>query len=180
MAAARLRSSLLIADDHRLGAVVATAVAVWAGPGAVETACRTCPWHRHRQPRARLPLRGANDELDQVASAFNEALARLERSVSDMRQFSAALAHELRTPLAVLRGEVELALRSRLPTRTARALASQIDEFDRLTRLIDQILTLARAGGGEIRLNRAPVRLSEIASMVGEQVELLADARKLH
>ena len=58
----------------------------------------------------RLPVRGAGDELDEVAHAFNETLARLEQAVAEMRQFSAAIAHELRTPLAVLRGETELAL----------------------------------------------------------------------
>ena len=57
----------------------------------------------------RLPVRGAGDELDHVATAFNETLGRLEHAVGDMRQFSAALAHELRTPLAALRGEIELA-----------------------------------------------------------------------
>ena len=50
----------------------------------------------------RLPFRGARDELDEVAHAFNETLARLEQAVAEMRQFSAALAHELRTPLAAL------------------------------------------------------------------------------
>ena len=63
----------------------------------------------------RLPVRGAGDELDEVAHAFNEALARLEDAVGEMRQFSAALAHELRTPLSALRGEIELALLNRAP-----------------------------------------------------------------
>ena len=61
----------------------------------------------------RLPLRGAHDELDEVAHAFNETLGRLEQAVGEMRQFSTALAHELRTPLAALRGEIELALMQR-------------------------------------------------------------------
>ena len=102
----------------------------------------------------RLPVRGVGDELDEVADAFNETLGRLEHAVGEMRQFSAALAHELRTPLAALRGEIELALRdSGIERRAARALASQIEEIDRLTRLIDQILTLARAEAGQIRLD---------------------------
>ena len=53
----------------------------------------------------RLPTRGVGDELDQVVDAFNGTLCRLEHAVGEMRQFSAALAHELRTPLAALRGE---------------------------------------------------------------------------
>ena len=68
----------------------------------------------------RLPVRGADDELDDVALAFNDTLARLEQAVGEMRQFSAALAHELRTPLAALRGEIELALRD---ARTAEDVA---------------------------------------------------------
>ena len=58
----------------------------------------------------RVPVRGAGDELDDVALAFNDTLGRLERAIGDMKQFSTALAHELRTPLAALRGETELAL----------------------------------------------------------------------
>jgi signal transduction histidine kinase len=92
----------------------------------------------------RLPTRGAKDELDDVARAFNETLQRLEHSVGEMRQFSTALAHELRTPLAALRGEIELALRGAPTDEQRRALASQIEELDKLKRLIDHLLTLAR------------------------------------
>ena len=54
-------------------------------------------------------MRGTGDELDDVAHAFNDTLARVEDAVGEMRQFSTALAHELRTPIAALRGEIELA-----------------------------------------------------------------------
>jgi len=126
----------------------------------------------------RLPTRGVRDELEDVATAFNDTLARLEHSVGEMRQFSAALAHELRTPLAALRGEIELALRRspRDPDERA-ALASQIEELDRLARLIDQILTLARAESGEIRLTFAPVDVGELAASLVEQLEPVAQAR---
>jgi two-component system, OmpR family, heavy metal sensor histidine kinase CusS len=127
---------------------------------------------------ARLAVRGANDELDHVAHAFNNALARVEHSVGEMRQFSAALAHELRTPLAILRGEAELALRpSSSDEQRRQALTRQIDECDRLTRLINQILTLARAEGGEIRIANDPVDLAALAASVTEQIELVAAER---
>ncbi|MBY0495802.1 MAG: HAMP domain-containing protein [Cyanobacteria bacterium] len=128
--------------------------------------------------QARLPVRGAGDELDQLALAFNDALARLERSVNEMRQFSAALAHELRTPLAVLRGEAELAIAASAPAERER-LASQIDEYDRLTRLINQILMLARAEAGELSMQPSRVDLSGLAAHVAEQVEPLADAKEI-
>jgi heavy metal sensor kinase len=128
----------------------------------------------------RVPTRGVHDELDDVATAFNDTLARLEHSVGEMRQFSAALAHELRTPLAALRGEIELALRrsGREPDVQA-ALASQIEELDRLARLIDQILTLARAESGQIRLTFAPVDVGELAASLVEQLEPVAQARTI-
>jgi heavy metal sensor kinase len=126
----------------------------------------------------RLSVRGANDELDEVAQAFNHALARVEHSVGEMRQFSAALAHELRTPLAILRGEAELALRPSSSDEDRRqTLTRQIDECDRLTRFINQILTLARAEAGEIALAAEPVDLAALAASVSDQIEPVAAAR---
>ena len=110
----------------------------------------------------RLPVRGAGDELDRVVEAFNATLGRLEVAVGHMRQFSAAMAHELRTPLAALRGEIDLAWHAPSASADQRErFGSQLEEIDRLTRLIDRILTLARAESGQIRLTRAPVDLSD-------------------
>lgn len=128
---------------------------------------------------ARLPVRGVTDELDLVASAFNRTLSRLEASVSDMRQFSTALAHELRTPLAGLRGQIELALRMPdLPAAQRESLASQIDELDRLTRLITHILTLARAESGQIALQEAPVELNRLAADTVDALDVVAEAER--
>ncbi len=128
----------------------------------------------------RLPSRGVDDELEQLVDAFNDTLGRLEHAVGEMRQFSAALAHELRTPLAALRGEIELAMRApgANPAQRDRC-ASQVEEIDRLTRLIDHILTLARAESGQIRLTRAPVNLADLAASLVEQLEPLAAARSI-
>jgi heavy metal sensor kinase len=126
----------------------------------------------------RLPIRGAHDELDELAAAFNETLGSLEQAVGQMRQFSTALAHELRTPLSALRGEIELALRDAHGSEPAsRKLASQLEEIDKLKRLIDQILMLARAEAGEIRLASARVDLGALAAAVVDQVELVAQAK---
>lgn len=126
----------------------------------------------------RLPLRGVDDELDRVAGAFNDTLDRLERAVGEMRQFGSALAHELRTPLAALRAAIELALRAPdAGDAQQRALADQIEEIDRLTRLIDHVLTLARAEAGQIRLTFEPVDLGAMAATLVEQLEPVAEAR---
>jgi heavy metal sensor kinase len=128
--------------------------------------------------RQRVAVRGAADELDEVAHAFNLALERVEHAVGEMRQFSAALAHELRTPLAVLRGETELALTQALPPEKLREkLEIQLDEFDRLTRLVNQILTLARAEAGEIALAKEPVDLAALSASIADQLETVAGAR---
>lgn len=128
----------------------------------------------------RLPVRGAGDELDRVVEAFNATLGRLEEAVGHMRQFSAAMAHELRTPLAALRGEIDLAWHAPGATAAQRdRFGSQLEEIDRLTRLIDRILTLARAEAGEIKLARAPVDLTELACRLVEQLEPIAAAKSI-
>jgi two-component system heavy metal sensor histidine kinase CusS len=81
-----------------------------------------------------------------MAEAFNYTLARLEAAVAEMKQFTASISHELRTPLTALRGEAEVAL---LEARSAedyrRVLGSQLEEFDRLSKIINQLLTWFRA-----------------------------------
>src|SRR6202011_1825667 len=105
---------------------------------------------------------------------------RLEDAVGEMRQFSTALAHELRTPIAALRGEIELAaMAPEAGEAYRRAAASQLEELDKLKRLIDQLLTLARAESGQIPLARESVDLGRLASSVVEQVELVAQANGL-
>jgi heavy metal sensor kinase len=128
----------------------------------------------------RLPLRGAGDQLDEVAAAFNHTLERLEHAVIEMRQFSSALAHELRTPLAALRGDIELTLlREPVESEGRQRLTGQIEDIDALTRLINQLLTLARAESGEIRLKEETVDLGALAASIVEQLEPVAQARPI-
>jgi heavy metal sensor kinase len=125
----------------------------------------------------RLPVRGTGDELDRVAVSFNETLARLEQAIGQMREFSTALAHELRTPLAALRAEIEMSLL--LPTLgdPHETLTSQLEEIDKLTRLIDRLLTVARAEAGEIELERDRLDLGALASDLAEQLRPVASSR---
>jgi two-component system OmpR family sensor kinase len=125
----------------------------------------------------RVTVRGAHDELDDVAAAFNDTLERLEHAIGEMRQFSTALAHELRTPLAALRGDIELAMLQRGGGDRQQRAASQLEEIDHLKRLIDQILVLARAEAGEIRLAVGAVDLGALAASLVEQIEPVAQAR---
>jgi heavy metal sensor kinase len=129
----------------------------------------------------RLPTRGTDDELDRVVLAFNETLDRLENAIGEMRQFSAALAHELRTPLAILRGEIELGLRHLVQDdgdrQMRQRMANQLEAIDHLKRLIDQILTLARAESGQIALTIALVDVGQLAGSLVEQLQPVAETR---
>jgi len=130
--------------------------------------------------RQRLPLRGTGDELDDVAHAFNDTLARVEDAVGEMRQFSTALAHELRTPIAALRGEIELAaMKPGASPELRRIAVSQLEELDKLKRLIDQLLTLARAESGQIPIYRVRVELAPLVESIVDQLEPVAQAQGL-
>src|SRR5207244_4357978 len=99
---------------------------------------------------ARLPT-----ELFVLAGTFNDMLDRLEKSFTRLAQFSADIAHELRTPINNLRGEAEVALNQpRSPDEYRNVLASCLEECGRLSRLIDNLLFLARAENPETQINR--------------------------
>jgi heavy metal sensor kinase len=126
----------------------------------------------------RLPVRGAGDELDRLATAFNEVLERLEKAVAQMKDFTASISHELRTPLTALRGEAEIALaHAGTESECRRVLESQLEEFEKLSRMINQMLTLARAEAGQIELARDTANLSALAGSVVEQMEPVASTK---
>jgi heavy metal sensor kinase len=128
----------------------------------------------------RLPVRGTHDELDYLAEQFNETLQRLEKAVGEMKQFTASISHELRTPLAVLRGEAEIALMQSSSTEQyRRVLASQLEEFEKLTRMVNELLTLARAESGDVPIAHDPVNLSSLAQSLIEQLEPVAASKNL-
>jgi heavy metal sensor kinase len=101
----------------------------------------------------RLEIGGAAEELQVLAASFNALLARLDQSFETMRRFVADASHELRTPLAVIRGEADVALtRERGAAEYRESLAVILDESRRLSRLVDDLLNLARADSGHVPL----------------------------
>lgn len=132
------------------------------------------------QLQQRLPTRGTNDEVDEVAHAFNETLARLENSVGQMQQFTASISHELRTPLTALRGEAEIALlEARSVDEYKHVLASQLEEFDKLSHMINQLLVLASAEAGEIQWTDQRVDLSALTASLADQLDPVATNKKI-
>ncbi len=102
----------------------------------------------------RLEIGQAAEELRSLSESFNELLGRLDRSFDSMRRFVADASHELRTPLAVIRGEADVALSQERGAADYKAsLAIILDESRRLSRLVDDLLNLARADSGRVKLH---------------------------
>ncbi len=108
----------------------------------------------------RLRVENPDDELGVLARAFNDTLARLERSFEQLRRFTTDASHELRTPLTAIRCVGEVGLKN-LNTREEyrEVIGSMLEEAYRLNQLVDSLLMIARAESGQIQLNRAPVLL---------------------
>jgi two-component system heavy metal sensor histidine kinase CusS len=120
------------------------------------------------------------EELTALAMAFDEMLGRLEESFNRLSQFSADLAHELRTPINNLMGEAEVALsRSRSPEEYRQALESNLEECAQLSRMIDNLLFLARADNAETRLQRTEFDVLKEARTVVDFYEAVADEQSV-
>src|SRR6266487_1713772 len=116
------------------------------------------------------------DELGRLAETLNQMMTRLERSFAALRRFTADASHELKTPLTVLRAGVERAItRPNLPPEALAALEETLQEVNRMTELLESLLTLARADEGRADLHRESVDLRDIIAEAGETGELLAE-----
>jgi signal transduction histidine kinase len=117
----------------------------------------------HPGEPSRLPVPPAGDELSRLAQTLNEMLARLQAAVEHERRFVADASHELRTPLALLRTELDLALRRpRSREELESALRSAAVETQRLSRLADDLLLIARADQGPLPMRREVVAVSDL------------------
>jgi len=123
----------------------------------------------------RLPVPRADDEVSRLGRTLNEMLARLEDALERERRFVADASHELRTPLATLRAELELALRrSRTTQEFENSIRSAAEETDRLSRIADDLLILARAEQGTLRLRREPTDLVDVVEKVRDRFDARA------
>ncbi|GAB4125516.1 MAG: ATP-binding protein [Roseiflexaceae bacterium] len=126
----------------------------------------------------RIGYIGLADELGRLATTFDAMLDRLAASFAHERRFTADATHELRTPLTALKGRIEVALsRQRSTEEYATTLHALAGDVDRLVRLSDDLLLLARLDDGELRPQFEPVRLDDLLASVVESVADLAEAR---
>jgi signal transduction histidine kinase len=128
-----------------------------------------------------LTRSGNGDELDRLTEVFNAMTARLDGSFQRIREFSLHASHELKTPLTIMRGELETALREEnlIPVQRERVL-SQIDEIQRLTAIVDGLTLLTKADAGQIKLNSEPIRLDELVRENFADAKILAQPRNIH
>jgi heavy metal sensor kinase len=128
---------------------------------------------------ARLAIDDPDDEFGRLATVFNETLARLQHAFEQLRRFTADASHELRTPLTAMRSVGEVALQRPLGAEGYReVIGSMLEEVDRLTRLVESLLTLTRAEAGRIPLTLDAVDLAELAGSVAESLRVLADDKR--
>jgi two-component system OmpR family sensor kinase len=115
------------------------------------------------RPGERLPLPEAKDEIRRLGETLNEMLDRLRGSFERERRFVADAGHELRTPVAVVRAEVEGALRAGGHDPQVReALVAALEECDHLAQLAEDLLVVARAGEGELPLDREQIEIKRL------------------
>jgi len=128
----------------------------------------------------RLPVGQAGDELDHLARVFNDLLARLEQSFEQLRRFTSDASHELRTPLASIRSVGEVALQKNGNREEFRdTIGSMLEEVNRLTALVDSLLTISRADAGRIQLHPTVFPLMDLAREAAGLFEILAEEKAL-
>jgi heavy metal sensor kinase len=128
----------------------------------------------------RLEIGAANEELTLLAASFNELLSRLDRSFEAMRRFVADASHELRTPIAVIRGEADVSLdHDRGPAEYKESLAIIQDEARRLTRLVDDLLNLTRADAGHVNLHVEEFYINDVLAECCRSMQAKATGKKV-
>ncbi|MEJ0000623.1 MAG: ATP-binding protein [Verrucomicrobiota bacterium] len=128
----------------------------------------------------RLPVPQTGDEVERLSLALNRMIQRLDESYQVSSRFAADASHELRTPLTILRGELEALLKDgRLREEEAAQVESILEEAERLTQIVEGLLTLSRLDAGATQMNRDPVDLSHLVRTTVEQMAPLAEDNAL-
>ena len=136
--------------------------------------------------RQRLEETSSGDEIQDLAHTLNQMLDRLEASFKQMIQFTADASHELRTPLTVIRGNLELVLRNRAvldsnpqTAEVHETLAQTLEEAERLSKTVSQLMELTQLDSGEIQLENEVFDLTELVATTADQMKLLAEDKQI-
>jgi two-component system OmpR family sensor kinase len=166
-----------------IGGPVALLLASLAGYGAAAGALRPVELMRRRaqdihagRPGQRLPVPPSRDEVGRLGETLNDMLDRLEDAFTRERRFVTDASHELRTPLAILRAELELALRDADDVEGFReAVGSAVEETDRLVQLAEDLLVIARSDQGRLPVRREVVAACDLVDAVARRYGVRAE-----
>ncbi|HZL41851.1 MAG TPA: ATP-binding protein [Verrucomicrobiae bacterium] len=123
-----------------------------------------------------LPRSGNGDELDRLTEVLNQMKVRLQESFTGIREFTLDASHELKTPLAIMHGELETALRDETLAASGREfLLNQLGEVRRLSKVVDALTLLTRADAGQVRLNRETLALDDLVRDAHADALILAE-----
>lgn len=170
-----------------LALFVATAIAVIGGFFLIRSSLRPLDNMAVRAQKItsrslheRMPVSKTGDELEQLSISLNRMIERLEEAFHHISRFSADASHELRTPLTIMRGELEAAVQdSKIDPEAREALGTVLEETVRLSKIVDQLLTMSRLDAGEAFLDISRFDFSELARTTVEYMRLLAEEKKL-
>ncbi len=128
----------------------------------------------------RLPIIRSGDELERLSLALNRMIERLEDTVAHNRRFSADASHELRTPLTIIRGELEVLLQTpMLPPSLAEGIASALEESNRMSHIVESLMTISRLEAGSEGMAMVPVELVSVATATLDHMSLLAEEKQI-
>ena len=148
--------------------------------GPIEQMARRAKEITPQRLHDRLPNDDTDDELGQLARVFNETLARLEQAFEQLRRFTSDASHELRTPLAAMRSVGEVGLqRDGTRSEYRDIIGSMLEEVNRLTSLVDNLLTISRADAGSLQLDLVQMPVMQLARDAAALFEVLAEEKAL-
>jgi heavy metal sensor kinase len=133
-----------------------------------------------RNLNERVPIIPTGDEVQRLAVSLNRMMDRIENAFHHISRFSADAAHEIRTPLAIIRGELENTLQiSRLTPELHETIGSALEEAERLSRIVEQLLEMSRLEAGEVLVDRTRFDFTEMTKNTVDQMRLLAEEKNL-
>jgi signal transduction histidine kinase len=146
----------------------------------VEEMIKAAEAYSFSDPQKRLPLIGTDPRLEALGLALNRMLDRLDAAYVHVSRFSADAAHELRTPLTIIRGELELVMgEAKASPELERAISNSLEEMNRLSGMVDSLITLSRMESLWGRHTHPRIALLPLAQETMEQMNLLAEEKNI-